>query len=146
MKEIGSGFRLILSLGSALVRLWPSIGGSERYVLLPRQRFVFWRLNPARNIFRQPERSILTSRIHDPEPLIRGERLVPTKCKPRYVTAMTQHHDGARSGSSRHRQYDQPAVLLTQIEPQAEHALGVLRLIWTKAAWVWGDGVPSSPA
>jgi hypothetical protein len=35
-------------------------------------------------------------------PLIRRERLVPTKYKPRYVTAMTQHHDGARSESSRH--------------------------------------------
>jgi hypothetical protein len=44
-----------------------SAGGSERYLLLPWQYFVFWRLNPARNIFRQPQRSTRTSRIHDPD-------------------------------------------------------------------------------
>jgi hypothetical protein len=62
--------------------------GQQHYVSLPRQRFVVW-LNPARNIFRQVQRSRPSRRIHDGTAMIRLLRLLPTKYKPRYVTAMT---------------------------------------------------------
>jgi hypothetical protein len=80
-------------------------------------------------------------------PLIRGERLVPTKYKPRYVTAMTQHHDGARSGSSRHRWYDQPAVLSTgRLNPkQRVTRLGFIGLFGQGGMGCRGDGGAAKP-
>jgi hypothetical protein len=77
-------------------------------------------------------------------PLIRGERLVPTKYKPRYVTAMTQHHDGARSGSSRLR--STVCAFDWQIEPQATCTrLGFIGLFGQGGMGCRGDGGAAKP-
>jgi hypothetical protein len=77
-------------------------------------------------------------------PLIRGERLVPTKYKPRYVTAMTQHHDGARSGSSWLRSTG--CAFDWQIEPQATCTrLGFIGLFGQGGMGCRGDGGAAKP-